>query len=112
MQPRVVLLSLFAACTAIVGVQAQPSTQDEVVPDTRVRGYWVDPLTGLMWAGRDNFGRDRSWRQAVNSAGIFSWPATPTGGCQRLASWSFSTIGSPNLPGSQGSTTSTGKPFR
>jgi len=66
MQPRVVLLSLFAACTAIVGVQAQPSTQDEVVPDTRVRGYWVDPLTGLMWAGRDNFGRDRSWRQAVN----------------------------------------------
>lgn len=23
--------------------------------ETQQRGYWTDPLTGLMWAGRDNF---------------------------------------------------------
>jgi hypothetical protein len=23
--------------------------------ETQQRGYWIDPLTGLMWAGRDNF---------------------------------------------------------
>jgi Protein of unknown function (DUF1566) len=30
-----------------------------------VRGYWVDPATALMWAGKDNFGRDVNWRQAA-----------------------------------------------
>jgi hypothetical protein len=29
-----------------------------------VRGYWVDPSTGLMWAGRDN-GKDVSWKGAL-----------------------------------------------
>ena len=64
--PRVVLASLLVACTAIVGVQAQSSTEShQAALDTRVRGYWVDQSTGLMWAGKDNFGRDRSWRQAT-----------------------------------------------
>jgi Protein of unknown function (DUF1566) len=37
----------------------------QVAPETRVRGYWVDPSTGLMWAGKDNFGRDVNWVQAL-----------------------------------------------
>jgi hypothetical protein len=32
--------------------------------ETQVRGYWVDPATGLMWAGKDN-GKDVSWKGAV-----------------------------------------------
>jgi hypothetical protein len=36
----------------------------QTAPDTRVRGYWVDPSTGLMWAARDN-GRELNWRQAI-----------------------------------------------
>jgi hypothetical protein len=28
-----------------------------------VRGYWIDPATGLMWAGKDN-GKDVYWRKA------------------------------------------------
>ncbi len=32
--------------------------------DTRVRGYWVDPSTRLMWAGKDN-GKDVSWKKAM-----------------------------------------------
>ena len=30
----------------------------------QARGYWVDPSTGLMWAGRDN-GKDVSWNKAL-----------------------------------------------
>jgi hypothetical protein len=45
---------------------AHSSIEDHLVAsDTRVRGYWVDPSSGLMWAGRDNFGRDLNWRQAT-----------------------------------------------
>ena len=29
-----------------------------------MRGYWVDPSTGFMWAGKDN-GKDVSWKGAV-----------------------------------------------
>ena len=32
--------------------------------ETQARGYWVDPSTGLMWAGKDN-GIDVSWKNAV-----------------------------------------------
>ena len=31
--------------------------------ETQNRGYWVDPSTGLMWAGKDN-GKDVSWHDA------------------------------------------------
>jgi hypothetical protein len=43
----------------IVGV-AQSKPQD-----TQVRGYWVDPDTGLMWAGKDS-GKDLSWGKALS----------------------------------------------
>jgi hypothetical protein len=32
--------------------------------ETQARGFWVDPSTGLMWAGKDN-GRDVTWKNAV-----------------------------------------------
>jgi len=32
--------------------------------ETQVRGYWVDPATGLMWAGKDN-GKDINWHKAT-----------------------------------------------
>ena len=44
---------------------AQSSTQDQSSPQhAQVRGYWTDPATGLMWAGKDN-GKDVSWRNAI-----------------------------------------------
>ncbi len=33
--------------------------------ETQERGYWVDPSTNLMWAGKDN-GKAVTWRQARN----------------------------------------------
>jgi hypothetical protein len=29
-----------------------------------MRGFWIDPSTGLMWAGKDN-GKDVSWKGGV-----------------------------------------------
>ncbi len=31
---------------------------------SQARGYWIDPSTGLMWAGKDN-GKNVNWRKAV-----------------------------------------------
>ena len=43
---------------------AQSSTEDQgLEQETQVRGYWVDPSTGLMWAGKDN-GKAVTWGKA------------------------------------------------
>ena len=60
------LLTLVALAA---GGDAPSLKQGEQAADTRVRGHWVDPSTGLMWAGRDNFGRDLNWRQAGKYCG-------------------------------------------
>jgi hypothetical protein len=55
-----ILLSLAAM---IAG--AQSSTQDRgLAQETQERGYWVDPSTELMWAGKDS-GKDVSWKAAL-----------------------------------------------
>ena len=56
-QSKLVCVLLFGSI-AIASVKP-PSTQKN---DNH--GYWVDPATGLMWAGKDN-GRDISWRKAT-----------------------------------------------
>src|SRR5271163_388287 len=38
--------------------------REGVAQETQVHGYWGDPGTGLMWAGRDN-GKDVSWHDAI-----------------------------------------------
>jgi hypothetical protein len=61
-QAQVVLILL--STLALVG-RAQSSTEDRSSPQqTQMRGYWVDPSTSLMWAGKDN-GRDASWQKAT-----------------------------------------------
>ena len=59
---RVVLI-LLSTVAMIAG--AQSSTQDQSsAQETLVRGYWIDPSTGLMWTAKDN-GHDISWGNAV-----------------------------------------------
>jgi hypothetical protein len=40
-------------------------TAPAVAHETQVRGYWIDPADGLMWAARDS-GKRASWHQAMN----------------------------------------------
>jgi hypothetical protein len=62
LQPTLVLISF---CTLVVIADAQSSTHDQgQAQETQVRGYSVDPSTGLMWAGRDN-GKDVRWHKAM-----------------------------------------------
>jgi type II secretory pathway pseudopilin PulG len=59
---RVVLILL---CGIIMSAAAQSSSADRSSSqETQARGYWVDPATHLMWAGKDN-GKDVSWKGAV-----------------------------------------------
>jgi hypothetical protein len=58
-QARVVLLLLsIAAMTS--GAQS-PTEDRSPAQQTQPRGFWTDPSTGLMWAGKDN-GKDVSWK--------------------------------------------------
>jgi hypothetical protein len=55
-------LVMIAFTTAVIVSARSPeraSAQDNQTP-----GVWVDPSTGLMWAGKDN-GKDVSWRKAM-----------------------------------------------
>jgi len=38
--------------------------QDRDSAQTQAHGYWRDPSTGLMWAGKDN-GKDVNWKEAM-----------------------------------------------
>jgi hypothetical protein len=44
---------------------AQSSAQDQNKgQETQARGYWVDPLAGLMWTAKDN-GENINWHKAT-----------------------------------------------
>jgi hypothetical protein len=59
---KIVLVLLSVLTTVAV---AQSSASDGAgAQETQARGYWTDPATGLMWAGKDN-GKDVSWKKAM-----------------------------------------------
>src|SRR5450755_1471656 len=43
--------------------QSAPESQSRA-KEAQARGYWTDPSTGLVWAGKDN-GKDVTWKNAV-----------------------------------------------
>jgi hypothetical protein len=61
-QVLILVLILLLLVTPIASAQTLPPTQGQA-QETQVRGYWIDPATGLMWAGKDN-GKDVNWGKA------------------------------------------------
>jgi hypothetical protein len=57
------VLILLSAVARLGGAQSTLENSG-LAQETQVRGYWTDPPTGLMWAGKDN-GRDVTWKNAV-----------------------------------------------
>ena len=52
-------------CVAAIPVTAQSAGEGQGgEQETQIRGYWIDPSNGLMWAGKDN-GKDVRWKGAV-----------------------------------------------
>jgi hypothetical protein len=45
--------------------EAQAQEEQRLVQKTQARGYWSDPSTGLMWAGKDN-GKAVTWQKAAS----------------------------------------------
>ena len=45
--------------------EAKAQEDSRLAQETRARGYWVDPSTGLMWAGKDN-GLAVTWHKAAS----------------------------------------------
>jgi hypothetical protein len=54
---------LLSAAAIQANGQSAPEGQGSA-QETQARGFWVDPSTGLMWAGRDN-GKDVNWKKAM-----------------------------------------------
>ena len=90
---------LLALLPVVVGAQSESSTQRQRVPDTRMSGYWVDPSTGLMWVGRDNFDRDLNWHRAMKYchdlqlAGYADWRLPEIGELEGLYDTSANALG-------------------
>ena len=78
---RLVVLSLMVVISAIA--QSSPPQGRGVTQEQQVVGYWVDPSTGLMWAGKDN-GRDASWQKAMRYCRDM--------GLARYSDWRLATI--------------------
>jgi hypothetical protein len=70
------IAALLLVVAAIQG--GAQSTPESRAQETQARGFWADPSTGLMWAGKDN-GSDVSWKNAMKScrdlrlAGYSDW---------------------------------------
>lgn len=58
-----VVLILLSVAALPAGAQS-PANDEGLKQETQARGYWIDPSTGLMWAGKDN-GKDVSWKGAM-----------------------------------------------
>jgi|SRR5450432_3457987 len=77
--------------------QSAPESQSRA-KEAQARGYWTDPSTGLVWAGKDN-GKDVNWKNAVKYcrdlrlAGYSNWSL------RRSESWRRSTTRTQMLPG-------------
>ena len=105
-QAKVVLILL--SIVAMIA-SAQSSQEDRrLEQETQMRGYWTDPSTGLMWAGKDN-GKDVSWHKAIKHcrdlrlAGYSDWRLATLGELEGIYDKNA------NAPGRAGP--SPGRPF-
>ncbi len=58
----IVVLILFSVICRVAGAQSTPGDQSRV-RETHAHDDWTDPVTGLMWAGKDN-GKAVNWQRA------------------------------------------------
>jgi hypothetical protein len=52
-------------CVAAIHASAQSAPEGQYsARETQIRGFWIDPSTGMMWAAKDN-GKDVRWKKAM-----------------------------------------------
>jgi Protein of unknown function (DUF1566) len=58
-------IAVFLLCVSALMASAQSAPEEgKGVQESQERSYWIDPSTGLTWAGKDN-GNDVSWKKAM-----------------------------------------------
>jgi Protein of unknown function (DUF1566) len=59
-------IAMVITCALSVTISVAQSSKPDFpqAQETQARGYWIDPSTGLMWAGKDN-GVNVSWKNAM-----------------------------------------------
>jgi hypothetical protein len=75
--------SVFFLSFILVTIVCAQSANDgrKSADETQRRGYWLDPVTRLMWTSKDN-GKDVTWRKAIEYcrdlqfAGYSDWKLT------------------------------------
>lgn len=105
-RPKTVAL-LISVSVLMASAQSARDAQGQVqVQETQIRDYWIDPSTGLMWAGKDN-GKDVSWNKAMKYcldlrlAGYSDWRLAALGELEGIYDKDA------NAPGRDGQGTST-----
>jgi Protein of unknown function (DUF1566) len=79
---------LLSVAAILRSAQSAPGGQSGAL-ETQARGFWTDPSTGLMWAGKDS-GKDTSWKNAVKYcrdlrvAGYSGWRLATLGELQGI----------------------------
>src|ERR1039457_8655 len=100
-----------ALLLSVAAIQASAQSAPEGqggAQETQIRGYWIDPSTGLMWAGKDN-GKVVSWNEAMKYcrdlrlAGYSDWRLATLGELEGIYDKNA------NAPGRAGP--GTGRPF-
>jgi Protein of unknown function (DUF1566) len=64
MKCRTKIAVLLLSVSALMASAQSAPEEGKGVQETQKRGYWIDPSTGLMWAGKDN-GKDVRWKKAM-----------------------------------------------
>jgi hypothetical protein len=64
MKWRTMLAFLLLSSIAAISIAQSPKQDQGSSQATQMHGSWIDPSTGLMWAGKDN-GKDVSWKGAM-----------------------------------------------
>jgi hypothetical protein len=92
-----VVIALFSAAIMIARAQFS-TTVPSLAEEPQARGYWVDPSTGLMWAGKDN-GEDVNWHKAseycsnLRLAGYSDWRLATIEELREIYAWNASAPG-------------------
>jgi hypothetical protein len=65
---RLIILTTAALLTLPFGAAVMCAQSPSLAQETQARGYWIDPATNLMWAGKDN-GENLKWKKAAKYCG-------------------------------------------
>ena len=78
MKPQLWTVPILLSVVLMIASARSPANDSHSSQEPQARGYWTDPSTGLMWAGKDS-GSNVNWKNAtkycsnLRLAGFSDW---------------------------------------